>query len=120
MVSVLCGVKQDYHLDRNMLNCTKCMQPIGGVEPVLALNRRWHPGCFVCEECNCNLVDKPFTSKLNAPYCETCFAAKHRPVCEVGPVPQAKDRKVMGRISSSPAPPEILLVAKRALLEAAN
>ncbi|KAL5968866.1 Protein DA1-related 1, partial [Taenia solium] len=87
-------------LDRNMLNCTKCMQPIGKVEPVLALNRRWHPGCFVCEECNCNLVDKPFTSKLNAPYCETCFAAKHRPVCEVGPVPQTKCRKIIGRTSS--------------------
>ncbi|EUB57741.1 Four and a half LIM domains-containing protein [Echinococcus granulosus] len=76
-----------------MLNCSKCMQPIGEVGPVLALNRRWHPGCFVCEECNCNLVDKPFASKLNAPYCESCFANKHRPMCEKCSEPIESEQK---------------------------
>lgn len=68
-----------------MLNCTKCMQPIGRAEPVLALNKRWHPQCFVCEGCGCNLVEKSFSSKMNAPFCEACFNEKHRPVCDVSP-----------------------------------
>ncbi|KAM3178501.1 hypothetical protein ACTXT7_002449 [Hymenolepis weldensis] len=66
----------------NMLNCTKCMQPIGSVEPVLALNKRWHPGCFVCQGCNCNLVDKHFSSNMNAPFCENCFNKSYRPNCK--------------------------------------
>ncbi|VUZ48126.1 unnamed protein product [Hymenolepis diminuta] len=77
----------------NMLNCTKCMQPIGSVEPVLALNKRWHPGCFVCEGCNCNLVDKNFSSNMNAPFCETCFNKSYRPNCKKCSQPIVSDQK---------------------------
>ncbi|VDL59786.1 unnamed protein product [Hymenolepis diminuta] len=76
-----------------MLNCTKCMQPIGSVEPVLALNKRWHPGCFVCEGCNCNLVDKNFSSNMNAPFCETCFNKSYRPNCKKCSQPIVSDQK---------------------------
>ncbi|VDD80848.1 unnamed protein product [Mesocestoides corti] len=81
-----------------MLNCTKCMQPIGIAEPVVALNKRWHPKCFVCTNCQCNLVDKNFSSKTNAPYCEACFSEKHQPQCDkcAGPIESDQKYAVIG------------------------
>jgi len=53
-------------------NCVECGEPIDG-PCVNALDKSWHPPCFVCTECKQPFPNGQFFPKEGLPYCETDF-----------------------------------------------
>ncbi|XP_070557782.1 PDZ and LIM domain protein 7-like [Ptychodera flava] len=51
--------------------CKECKKPVIG-EIVSALDKEWHPECFVCafHKCKKQLKKEPFKAKDNQPYCK--------------------------------------------------
>lgn len=41
---------------------------------IKAMNSNWHPQCFRCEECNCELADQGFIKCQGRALCHTCNA----------------------------------------------
>ncbi|XP_019854051.1 PREDICTED: LIM domain-binding protein 3-like [Amphimedon queenslandica] len=55
------------------VSCSGCGQTIGANELwVEALDRNWHPQCFVCGGCKRTLEGSKFFAKLGQPYCGQC------------------------------------------------
>jgi len=48
---------------------------------ISSLNQQWHPGCFVCKECNSPFHDGAFFEHEGAPYCETHYHALRGSLC---------------------------------------
>jgi len=48
--------------------CAKCRLPIIG-DTVNALDKTWHPACFVCAECGCAISSGAFHVEDGLPYC---------------------------------------------------
>ena len=50
--------------------CAGCNKVIGGADLwVEALEKNWHPHCFVCESCRAPLEGGTFYVRLGRPYC---------------------------------------------------
>jgi len=60
--------------------CGACCKPI--VENFInALNKQWHPQCFVCRECHTSFGAGNFFEHEGFPYCETHFHAVRGSLC---------------------------------------
>jgi len=62
---------------------TKCAY-CGGVitdQCVSALNQKWHPNHFICQQCSKGFPDGNFFEKDGKPYCATCFMGNFGPRC---------------------------------------
>ena len=60
--------------------CAECGRPITA-QRMTALNKSYHPECFVCRSCKTPLGTNPFHNVENQPYCHDCFVAKFAKVC---------------------------------------
>ncbi|BFZ18320.1 hypothetical protein BsWGS_21359 [Bradybaena similaris] len=60
--------------------CGGCAQPIME-NYISALNRQWHPECFVCWECRSTFGAGSFFDYEGLPYCETHYHAKKGSLC---------------------------------------
>ncbi|XP_070557778.1 paxillin-like [Ptychodera flava] len=61
---------EDDYTEHEAARCenAKCKKPIVG-EIVVALNRKWHRECFVCEKCKKQFKDGSFSVRDGKPYC---------------------------------------------------
>jgi len=50
--------------------CPSCNKPLGP-KRVSAMDKKWHPECFVCQKCRAGL-DDGFYERKGLPYCGTC------------------------------------------------
>ncbi|XP_070559677.1 leupaxin-like [Ptychodera flava] len=82
-----------------MPECADCKKPISGTI-VTALDKEWHPDCFLCSECQCQLRGKSFyTTKVGRVICELdykIFEASRCSKCHeavTGEIVTALDRK---------------------------
>ncbi|XP_013074896.2 leupaxin-like isoform X1 [Biomphalaria glabrata] len=60
--------------------CGGCAKPIMD-NYISALNRQWHPECFVCWECRATFGVGSFFDYEGLPYCETHYHAKKGSLC---------------------------------------
>ncbi|ESO97385.1 hypothetical protein LOTGIDRAFT_187724 [Lottia gigantea] len=60
--------------------CGGCGRPIMD-NYISALNRHWHPECFVCWDCHCPFGGGSFFDHEGLPYCETHYHAKKGSLC---------------------------------------
>lgn len=60
--------------------CFKCKTSIMG-ECSYALDKSFHPECFVCLNCKCKLGSGTFHMEDGQPYCPKCFAALFAQKC---------------------------------------
>uniref|UniRef100_A0A0B7ANB7 LIM zinc-binding domain-containing protein n=1 Tax=Arion vulgaris TaxID=1028688 RepID=A0A0B7ANB7_9EUPU len=60
--------------------CGGCAQPIME-NYISALNRQWHPACFVCWECRSTFGAGSFFDYEGLPYCETHYHARKGSLC---------------------------------------
>jgi len=51
-------------------SCPACNKPLG-TKRVAAMDKKWHPECFVCQKCNSNF-DDGFYERKGLPYCGKC------------------------------------------------
>lgn len=51
--------------------CPSCGKPLGP-KRVTALDKKWHPECFVCQKCRASL-DDGFYERRGLPYCDKCI-----------------------------------------------
>jgi len=63
-----------------MPTCAGCHRPITS-SYITALNRTWHPGCFVCAGCGRPIEQQSFSTHANQPYHETCYHERFSPRC---------------------------------------
>ncbi|KNE60415.1 hypothetical protein AMAG_05806 [Allomyces macrogynus ATCC 38327] len=59
-----------YHAKKGSL-CPACSKPIVG-KCINAMDKRWHPACFVCSFCKVTLNKTPFKGHENKPFCMPC------------------------------------------------
>jgi len=52
--------------------CAGCKKPLSG-KKLKALDKEWHPQCFVCCKCNKDFPDMEYYDIDQHPYCETCY-----------------------------------------------
>ena len=64
--------------------CAKCAKPFAAGSILNALDKRWHPECFVCAGCKHQLANQSFHCKDEVPYCVNCWKEKFQPRCAVG------------------------------------
>ncbi|XP_029650836.1 transforming growth factor beta-1-induced transcript 1 protein isoform X3 [Octopus sinensis] len=60
--------------------CGGCAQPIKD-SYISALNRHWHPDCFVCWQCQVPFGNTSFFDHDGLPYCEQHYHAKRGSLC---------------------------------------
>ncbi|KAK3084907.1 hypothetical protein FSP39_021178 [Pinctada imbricata] len=60
--------------------CGGCGKPILD-NYISALNRHWHPECFVCRECHMPFGGRSFFDHEGQPYCETHYHLKRGSLC---------------------------------------
>ncbi|XP_055344787.1 transforming growth factor beta-1-induced transcript 1 protein-like [Paramacrobiotus metropolitanus] len=60
--------------------CAGCSKPIKG-SCLTALEKSWHPQCFVCNGCRKEFTEKSFHTRDDKPYCDACYADKFAPKC---------------------------------------
>lgn len=53
--------------------CGKCGEFIIG-RVIKAMNTNWHPKCFCCEDCQCELADSGFIKNAGRALCHECNA----------------------------------------------
>lgn len=53
--------------------CPKCARPVLYGRTVNAMDKRWHPDCFVCEQCETKLEHMEFFTKDGRPYCHVDY-----------------------------------------------
>jgi len=58
---------------RNMERCEECMRPIKD-RSTIAMDKRFHPECFVCTHCKKPFPDGKFIPHKGKPYCRSDFA----------------------------------------------
>ncbi len=46
-----------------------------------ALERAWHPECFVCADCGGAFGDGGYHEREGKPFCADCFSVKFAPKC---------------------------------------
>ncbi|KAM3173511.1 hypothetical protein ACTXT7_012370 [Hymenolepis weldensis] len=61
--------------------CAKCAKPFTAGSILNALEKRWHPECFVCAGCKRQLANQSFHCKDEVPYCVNCWKEKFQPRC---------------------------------------
>ena len=61
--------------EENFANtCEDCQKAIGIDSRDLSYKERhWHDSCFLCQQCQQSLIDKPFGSKGDKVYCADCY-----------------------------------------------
>lgn len=52
--------------------CAGCKKPLSG-KKLKALDKEWHPQCFVCFKCKKQFPDMEYYDIDQQPYCETCY-----------------------------------------------
>lgn len=63
--------------------CARCSGPILD-KCITALDRTWHPECFVCFDCEKPFGDDGFHEKDNQAYCKNCYFSMFAPKCAAG------------------------------------
>ncbi|KER24923.1 hypothetical protein T265_14316, partial [Opisthorchis viverrini] len=61
--------------------CAKCAQPFVSGSILTALDRKWHPDCFLCTICRGKLANQSFHVKDDSPYCTRCWKENFQPRC---------------------------------------
>ncbi|TGZ70607.1 hypothetical protein CRM22_003114 [Opisthorchis felineus] len=61
--------------------CAKCAQPFVSGSILTALDRKWHPDCFLCTICRGKLANQSFHVKDDSPYCTKCWKENFQPRC---------------------------------------
>ena len=80
--------------------CPTCKKPVASGDFVKALDSHWHPSCFVCCRCSCQIKGS-FSRKDAMPLCEACTkAAPADPALQPDSSPQVKP----GKARAAPAP----------------
>ncbi|KAF5284371.1 hypothetical protein FQR65_LT13588 [Abscondita terminalis] len=51
--------------------CAGCGEPLTE-EATIALDKKWHPSCFVCEKCKQTITEESFTLQGGKPHCAKC------------------------------------------------
>ncbi|OZJ03339.1 hypothetical protein BZG36_04216, partial [Bifiguratus adelaidae] len=62
------------------LRCAGCQKAISGIV-ITAMNKRWHPQCFVCKHCKIALEHVSFFEKDGLPYCHLDYHELFSPRC---------------------------------------
>jgi len=52
--------------------CDECFRPIKE-RKILAMDKCFHPECFVCTHCKKAFADGKYMENKNKPYCKFCF-----------------------------------------------
>ncbi|XP_074641566.1 paxillin-like isoform X2 [Tubulanus polymorphus] len=60
--------------------CGGCIQPIMD-NYISALNKQWHPECFICQDCHMPFSGGSFFEYEGLPFCETHYHAKKGSLC---------------------------------------
>jgi len=68
------------YFDQFAPKCGGCNLPITD-NFISALNMQWHPGCFVCKECQMPFTDGNFFEHEGFPYCEQHYHALRGSLC---------------------------------------
>ncbi len=63
-----------------MTTCAGCHKPITS-NYITALDRTWHPGCFLCAGCGQPIDQQPFFTHADRPYHEACYHTRFSPRC---------------------------------------
>jgi len=71
---------KDCYFEQFAPKCGGCNTPITE-NYISALNKQWHPNCFVCKECNQPFHDGAFFEHEGFPYCETHYHALRGSLC---------------------------------------
>ncbi|XP_064612081.1 leupaxin-like [Liolophura sinensis] len=71
--------RRDY-FDMFAPKCGGCSRAIMN-NYISALNRQWHPECFICQECHVPFGGGSFFDHEGLPYCETHYHAKRGSLC---------------------------------------
>jgi len=71
--------ERDYHLLFSP-QCARCNGPILD-KCISALDKTWHPECFLCFGCGKQLGEEGFHEKGDAAYCKTCYFHNFAPKC---------------------------------------
>nr|CAH8829720.1 unnamed protein product [Trichobilharzia regenti] len=61
--------------------CAKCARPFTSGSILSALDKKWHPECFVCTICKRTLADQSFHVKNEDPFCANCWKENFQPRC---------------------------------------
>ncbi|CAH8450728.1 unnamed protein product [Schistosoma curassoni] len=61
--------------------CAKCARPFTSGSILSALDKKWHPECFVCTICKRTLADQSFHVKNDDPFCANCWKENFQPRC---------------------------------------
>nr|VZI42746.1 unnamed protein product [Spirometra erinaceieuropaei] len=61
--------------------CAKCAKGFVSGSILNALDKRWHPECFLCAGCQNQLANQSFHCKDEVPYCVNCWKQKFQPRC---------------------------------------
>ncbi|KAK4472718.1 hypothetical protein MN116_003944 [Schistosoma mekongi] len=61
--------------------CAKCARPFTSGSILSALDKKWHPECFVCTICKRTLADQSFHVRNDDPYCANCLKENFQPRC---------------------------------------
>ncbi|KAI3937443.1 hypothetical protein MKW98_018742 [Papaver atlanticum] len=63
--------------------CGGCNSDLGYGDYLLCMGAFWHPSCFRCYACGCQIVEHEFSLSGRNPYHMSCFRELHHPSCEV-------------------------------------
>lgn len=63
-----------------MLECRRCQKPITG-RYVQAMDKVWHPECFICPVCKQVIRERNFVGYKGWPYHESCYQERFSPRC---------------------------------------
>ncbi|KAK6620564.1 hypothetical protein RUM43_010856 [Polyplax serrata] len=76
-------VKDNISISTECPTCHHFIKPgdLGVIAPKFGEDVVWHPGCFVCTECNEILVDLTYCVHDNLLYCERHYAEQLKPRC---------------------------------------
>ncbi|VDL94175.1 unnamed protein product [Schistocephalus solidus] len=61
--------------------CAKCAKGFVSGSILNALDKRWHPECFLCAGCQNQLANQSFHCKDEVPYCINCWKERFQPRC---------------------------------------
>jgi len=75
--------RKDFNKFYNGVVCAGCRKPLAG-KKLKALEKEWHPSCFVCFKCKKNFPEMEYYDIDQQPYCETCYDKEEEKLTKAG------------------------------------
>ena len=67
--------------DKLASKCHKCGQRLGPQGGLTYSGNTYHPTCFTCNECKCEISTGEFVAREDGLYCKNCFGGNMAPKC---------------------------------------